>query len=264
MPEPETIPGAAEVWVADDIAQADGSAVASWVGRIHGWSLAQAVGGKRPLYHSASTILNGQAAVMFDGTDDELLYTAADAVSTADTGHVFVVCESDGSLFGAHNQILWCTVNNVPGSHHLYGSFSEPGSGPPASLETAFRDTDAGTFNEVQTTDILDLATGYLLEVSSDGVEWHLHAQNCRIDTTAIVGVNGGQWFGDLSSRDLFCVGALEELGTFTPFHGEIAAVIVIDGVLSNDDRSALNSWAIQKYGLALGCLEWHLDGIYW
>src|SRR4051812_46109678 len=88
---PEDIAGAVGVWVADDIAISDGSAVSSWVDRIASHSLAQATGGQQPLYRTSG--IGGQPAVDFDGTDDLLRYAAA--LSTASSGSVFVVMRAD-------------------------------------------------------------------------------------------------------------------------------------------------------------------------
>lgn len=235
---PENIVGAVEVWVADDIAISDGTAVSSWVGRVAASSLAQASAGQKPLYRTSS--INSQPAVDFDGTDDLLRY--AGTLSTAASGHVFVVMEAD--VVGARD--FWSSSDE--GSTVNYLAADANSAGVPIDMVV---NDNSGTENYFHGT-ALTTATPYFLEWASTGTAYGLRINGTARALTFATGANNGKWFSAVSGRDNFVLGALKQSSEIRFHNGRIATAIVVDGVMSAGDRTSLNAWVTAKYGITL------------
>lgn len=237
---PEAIVGAVEVWVADDVALSGGAAVPSWVGRVGGRALAQVDVAKQPVFAVAG--VGGQPSVNFDGTDDLLRYPLSDAVSIAASGHIFVIMDP-GDVSGTKT-----VCNSASESSSGYSFRSQLRNGKVYGVQSN-GDTADGAEGDVS----LVAATDYLVEWASTGSTYEWRVNNAPQILNFIVGSNTGDWFADTTSRDNFVVGAQKvATGEGAFFNGKVAAVIVVDGTISSDDRAALNSWVTAKYGITL------------
>jgi hypothetical protein len=239
---PELIIDAAAVWIADDIALADGASVSSWVDRIGGYDLAQATGAKQPTYRT--TGIAGHPAVDFDQSDDMLVYTAASAVTTATSGHVFLVLRAVG-VSGA-TRYVWSRADNqstlvdrIVGAYNDLGFYFAQWASFP-------------TIDEVQATTTPPVnGDDYLVEWASTGTAYDMRV-NGTVQTLNIQqGSNNGDWFGDTPGRDHFVLGGLKHSGETGHTGADVAALIVVDGAISSDDRDNLYAWA-ERYGLSL------------
>jgi hypothetical protein len=247
---PEDVAGAVACWVADDCsAVGDGNPVANWVDRIGGKTLTHPTAARRPLYRAVSN-LGSQPALDFDGSNDILYYTAADAISTALSGHVFIVIRGDQ----LENRSPWGTFDvgsSFTGGFYLAGVATN-------RLRLA-HEVQTGTDDEVRVAASNSIATNtdYLWEVSSDGSAWQIR-QNGAVQTLAVeIGSNTGDWFGDSPNRDNFVVGgqkynAAVDTHEFSVWDGRIAMVLVVDGPISAGDRTALHAWVAAKYGITI------------
>lgn len=242
MAEPETITGAVEAWVADDIAITDGTAISSWVGRVAASNLAQATGGKQPIYRTSG--INSQPAVDFDGTDDILRY--AGTLSTALSGHVFVVVRYDNPG-AASNDLAWSSSDEATTNHWLFGDHIASGSPAMDMFQQ-----DGGSGDEVFGGTNLASATDYLLEWSSSGSAWVLRKNGAAESLSVATGANSGDWFGDVSGRDNFVLGAFKRTTEGGFLDGKIAAVVIVDGTISDADRFAFYDWIEAKYGITM------------
>lgn len=235
--EPENIVGAVEVWVADDLALADADPVSSWTGRIAGSSLAQS-GGKRPVYDLDG--IGGQPSVNFDGTDDVLRY--AGTLTTGLSGHVFIVAYAAISAI----RVAWATSDEASGAHFLLGAYQANPSG------TVWFDNYEGGEDFLTAVPTLGVTTPMLLEWASTGTAYEFRENNSVRALTVGAGADSGDWFGDFTARDNFTVGAWKQTAEYFFWNGRIAAVIVVDGTISADDRAALNAGGAGKYGITL------------
>lgn len=242
--EPENIAGAIEVWVADDIGLSDGAAVSSWVGRIGGDDAAQATGSKQPLYRT--TGIGGQPAVDFDGTDDALIYTAADGGLTGDSGHVFAVVLFDGlgGTYGEH--VVWETADVASNTRYVQGTVISTGK-PRVS------ERNASTVDEVEGGTSLGTGVGYFLEWRSTDTAYELRVDAALESLTVITGANSGDWYSQAGLRDNLAFGSTGGLSQSLYLNGKIAALVFVGGSISALDRNALHWWVQQKYGISLG-----------
>lgn len=234
--EPEDITGAVAVWVADDIAQGDGTAVAAWADRISGLSLAQATGSKQPLYRT--TGLAGRPAVDFDGSDDLLRYGGQ--VSVASSGSVFIVHN-----FDAFEAVLWSANDEASTVRSLLSYL------PNSSQKFDIEQNDNGTAGGVAANHTVSVATDYLWEWQSLDTSYELWYNGVRASKITGAGDNG-RWFADTSAVDNFVVGAWKTTSESLRYNGRVAAVVVVDGIISDADRNALYEWVQTRYGIDL------------
>lgn len=216
--QPENVPDMAGVWVADDLALADGAAVSSWVDRVQSANLAQATGTKQPLYRATSALAS-QPAVDFDGVNDLLRY--AGELTHRDGGHIFVVCRLDVSTGG----ITVATADETSGGHHLYQGFNSGGTG---RIEVAAPDSAT---NWLQSADsAVTTATDYLIELNSNGTVWEVRVNGVvKSLSTILHGSNKGLWFDDIANRDNVTVGALKTNTEVGFLNGLIATVLIVN-----------------------------------
>lgn len=240
--EPEDVVGAAACWVADDCsAVGDGNAITNWVDRVAAFTLTQGTSGNRPLYRSSG--IGGAPAVDFDGSNDLLRY--AGTVSTANTGHVFAVAYHDAGT-GA-TQAYWCSGDEATDENFILGSRYE------TNTTLAVQSTIAGQTDWVRGNTTISLTTAYLLEWASDGSDYAERVNNTVQTRTVLGGADTGDWFGDVSGRDNFVLGALKlNFGGANHANVRLGMVLVVDGAISSDDRSALGDWVSSKYSITL------------
>jgi hypothetical protein len=221
-------------WLADDIAQGDGTAVSSWVARVGGYNATQGDGSKQPTYRTAGPA--SQPAVDYV-SGDSLAYAAANAISTASAGHVFAVAMVDDTSV---NAFIWSSSDEVSGTRFLYGM-----NALSARLRVGQRNNDVqGVFTSTLT---VPEAVPCLLEWSSLDAIYQLAVDNTSDN------VGNGDWFGDTSDRDNFTLGGIKT-GTFEEQLTDvsISMLLVVDDPITTDERTALNAWVSGKYSIAL------------
>jgi hypothetical protein len=216
------------------------------VDRIGSFDAAQADSGKQPLYRTSG--IGGQPAVDFDGSNDQLVYAAADPVSTAQSGHVFAVVLADSP-----GLTVWSSGSNLAQNRYIYGVFragNPLGTGDWIQIGQRNNDTADTVLSEATAT-VINVA--YLTEWASDAADYHLRIDNALQSLAVTNGTDSGDWFGDTTSRAWFTFGCIKHAGLeLSRFDGKIAMLLVVDGAISSGDRTALNSWVADKYGITL------------
>lgn len=241
MPEPEEIASVAGVWVADDIAQSDGTAVSSWLDRTSSRNLAQATSSKQPLYRT--TGVSTEPGVDFDGIDDLLVYAQGNALSIAGSGHVFAVFQIDS--FAAHGSV-WGSRDHLDTGEDLRGSVLTTG-------DVQFR--QRANFAGADTYEVdanLATSTAYLVEWASDGSSYSCQVNGVSQSLIITGGSDTGDWFADVPGRDSFTVGGLKADIETSFLNGRVGTVVVVNGAISLNDREDFYEWVEVKYGIDL------------
>lgn len=238
---PENISGVVEVLVASDIAQSDGSSIASWVGRVASSSFAQSTGTKQPTYRTSS--INTHPAADFDG-GDILVY--AGTLTTANTGHVFVLVHFDDISV---QRALVTSDDNAGTADSIVFQANNLGSGAPQVYKTQAvggLTSRTGPSNSLTTTPV------YLIEYNSDGSTWQVRI-NGVVRSTTLLGSHDGDWFGDVPNRDHVTVGGLRLNGSDSNFlDGQVGVVVIVDGAISDSDRDQFYQWLNSNYGTTI------------
>lgn len=171
---------------------------------------------KRPLY---DTDAHASGYAIFDGTNDLLVYTAANAISTASSGEFYCVIRPS-SVTGT--QAIFCTADEATATKLL--SIQLNG----AYLEIA--QNDGGTEDRVTaTTTAMSIGTSYVIGVISTGTAWQLRVNGISETLTVASGTNSGDWFGDTSARDNATLGARKTTTENTFLNGYIGEAFLID-----------------------------------
>jgi hypothetical protein len=236
---PPTPANASAVWWADDIAQADGSQVATWTDRINNISVIQATANARPLYAIAG--VNGRPSVNFDGSNDFL--GLGSSLSSALAGSVVAVVQINNPLLG---QSVWSSSCSSENYRYILGTSRYNTGG-----EVETQQANGGSDDIVRGSVSVPAMTLAVLEWSSSGTAY-MHRLNNSVSTMMVgAGTNSGDWFGDVSLTNRWSIGALVRLGgTISFFGGKIAYLGVFDSPLSTQDRYDLYKWIEQYYGI--------------
>ena len=240
--EPEDVAGAVACWIADDCsAVGDGNALTNWVDRKNSLTVTQGTEANRPLYRA--TGIGGQPAVDFDGANDMLQYVAADPVSVALSGHVFMVLRPDAVGL---QQSPWGSADHSSNTQQVQ---TRVGTGD--NLE--FFQVNADTHDYIRGNGTILANNNYLAEWASTGSAYQLRLNGTGQSLTQVLGANTGDWFGDTPGRDSFCIGSIRAaVGFDNFFNGKIAMLLVVDGAISAGDRAALHAWVAAKYGITI------------
>lgn len=242
---PEDIDFTKAFWLADDIAQTEGSAVLAWPDRGPGnHPLGQSTGGSQPVYRTAG--INGQPAVDFDGSAD-FMFTSS-LISSNIKGSVFTVCVVDALQESA----LWGSVDEISSTRYMVGTLRTVASANTMASEQ--RDFgDASPDQNRAPTNQITTATAYFQEWRSTGSAYDFRINGASQTITTLAGSNNGDWFGDVTNRDNFSVGA-QKFGTPSGFfNGKIGFVIVNDQAdIDAFDRARLYEWVSAKYGITV------------
>jgi hypothetical protein len=241
---PPTPANASAVWWADDIAQADGSQVATWTDRVNNISVTQATLSARPLYDANG--LNGKPSVSFDGIDDFL--TVNNLISNSSVGCVVTV----SFLTKKNNSALWATGRGYseawPENYMMGVSVTEG-----MRMQHNNSNTSPASADVVRTT---DSSTDIMIyEWSTNGLSWNMRKDNFPQALTATARTNSGEWFQQIPSRTTFSLGACPYGQVPAPYHnnffgGSIAYIGVFDAPLSTQDRYDLYKWIESYYGI--------------
>lgn len=231
-PGPDSITGLLRWLVADDVAQTDGSNVASWPDRVAGGATTQATSGLQPTLQTAE--LNGHAVVRFDGTDD-WMSTPSTALTSDLT--VIAICK-------------FATATPTRGPVGLDGSggrvfimrYDFPASVPTATL-VSYNST-TGTVNDGQapyTPTDWNVITG----VRS------ANASQTFVNGTSAAATTGTAGLVGRSGSFSIAVGRADTFGaTYLP--GDIAEVLVYNHALDATERAVVHTYIQDTYGITV------------
>lgn len=243
---PEAITGCPECWVPDDAsAVGNGNPVSSWSSRTLAHAMT-ATTTKRPTY--SATALNGQPGLTFVAANSQILaYTAANALSTSNTGSIFVLFKITAATAGA--QTLWSTADTGTANFYLMGQVN-------TALKVRYQQKNNDTADQIDGFNALATGTLFLVEWQSTGTEIIMRINGVNIGAyNWVTGSNNGDWFvgTDTPNRDNFCAGGLKRNTESGYFNGVLGPIIPVNGIISDADRLELYHQVNDKYGMSVG-----------
>lgn len=206
------VPGLLYRWRADSIAQADGTAVASWEAKTGGVALGQTTAANQPTYHTAG--IGGKPSVRFDGVDDIL---SGAITSRAQPVTIVAVTKSD-VLPVSHRQLYHLGVEMMAHENDVWTGYAG------AELYGGAVTVDPAV--------VTIIADGGSSVIYKDG-------------TGATPGNLGTSGLGSTAY-----VGGHPSLSR--PWDGDVAEILVYDHVLTADERSAVHSYVQDRYGITV------------
>jgi hypothetical protein len=216
---------------------ADAAAVSSWADRSgQGLDVAQATGSKQPTYRVG--VLNGRPVVRFAGTDDILVRSGAPPF-TGQAGSVFAV------------------VNLVATTGHIVSSGDEGAGTDRLSLLVSSGKLRlvvqvGGSANSLDGDTTLSTGVTYVVSAHSTGSAYSSYVNGVLQTLTVLAGSNDGTWWGDLTLLDNLTVGALKVAAEASFLTGDIGRVLVYDQALAAGERTRIERWLGQRYGVVL------------
>lgn len=221
LPAPPSLPWQAAFW-ADDIAVADGAAVATWADRSgYGRDLTQATSGARPTFRATSSLFNGRAAVEFDGSDD-LLRTSAWIAQSQPYSYVLLfqprTLATYNTFMDQQANVSGATFGIESGAWVLYGGSSTWSAGSPS----------AGT----------TYAARALLNAASSSV--NANGSSITSGTNIGVGQSNGLTLGSSRGSSNFAAITVAFAGVY------------IGNITAHANWSMFTAWVAAQYGLTL------------
>ena len=235
---PPDITDAVAVWWAGDLSLADNAGVASWTDRVSSITVSPVT--DNPTYQLFA--LNGQPAVLFDGTND--VFTTTNTVSTSADGCVVAVLATSEV---DDQQAIWSSSDGSVLNRYITGSIG--------LNNLRVRQYNADTLDDVEGGSLPAINTLTAFEWSSNGSAYTLRINNTPETLSTVSGSNTGDWFSDVSGRDNFTIGGLD-LNNAGPIFllmnpdTYLGYLGVFDSPLSTDDRTALYNWISLTYGI--------------
>lgn len=181
----------------------------------------QSTAGSKPTFKTNR--INGKPSYQFDGTDD-FWELASDILSGETEGEIFIVLKLDAEPTASGKDGLWKMDGD--GTNACHYSFNSNGELYEAWGSTARKSTGVNPTP--------DLTQWRLYNVSSKASEYKIRLDGTEIYTTA--------------TNTFSSMGATRNLGRSVGlfgnayFKGEIAAVVIVDAVLSSTDRDAIEA----------------------
>jgi len=237
-----------QLWLlADDIAGNDGDAVASWVSKEgNAYDFAQATADKKPLLKKAANGINSKNTVLFDGSNDLLVYPSAN-ISNASQGTVFAVIRFTAAIPNAAHDLL--TSRDEAGTTNFLLLRAYLTNAIP-NMHIYQRNND--TLDQIKGSTNFVAATPYLLAWISSGVAYTMRVGGSNETIVVSGGSNNGDWYGDTAGRDNFVVGASKSTTEANFLKGDVAEIIMYDTGLSAGNIALIEESLADKYGIAL------------
>lgn len=219
--------GLAMWFKADTLGLADGTAVSTWADQSgNALDLTQATSGNRPLCKTA--ILNGLPVVRFDGVNDYLIRTTANALFTSSAYSIFVVAVPRGGA-GAFRGI----VGNPGGTTNGYVLYASNAN----TLQINYAGANTGT-------GAVAVGTPFVGATTCDGSNTIVYLNGASAGSrtaTYTPPTVGGE----------FIIGANRQLLEF-PFSGDVAEVVLYNRVVNSTERAAVTAYLGAKYGITV------------
>jgi hypothetical protein len=207
-----------QVWLdANQIVSTDGTAVTTWADSSgNGHDFTQGTAGFRPTYQTGE--LNGLPVVRFDGSDDWLgggdlsaVFPTAATVLTVFTPNT----DAEYTIY-MHNSSNGFWRETTTGNGYFHTFLAARIAGYPATMP------NSGT----HMVSLISSASTY--NVWLDGVDKGAQAANYEAGIFHVVGTDGGSG----------------------PLAGDVAEVLVYAAALSTEDRTAVEAYLTEKWGL--------------
>lgn len=217
----------------------DNGAVSIWNDQSGGnHHFSQSTASKRSVYDV--NILNGINAIDFDGTDDLLVFTEANALSTATSGAFFcIVTPQASTLTGA----IFSTCDTGVSDEYF-------GIATILGIPCILQQNTSGTQNVTMGTTVLASGTSYILSFISDGSAWRIRVNGVEETLQVTSGANNGNWIGDTANRDNAAIAAVKNDTENTFWNGRIFHPVLLDGPVTEKQITDTEAWLSSISGL--------------
>ncbi len=219
----------------------DEDQVQQWLSKEgNAYAFVQETAAKKPTFNAADSNFANRPTLTFEGSDDLLRY--AGELTTATAGTAFVVA-----------------IRGAAGALHTYLSSSdEAGDAEYLKLGAAAANDHLYTQDSTDADDILSSGTAvgasaFIHTWISSGAGISLRNNGAVDALTVDGGANNGDWFGDCTGRDNFCIGALKRnAGEADQYNGQLAEIVVYDRELTLSEIRVVERYLAARYHIAL------------
>ena len=239
---PNSIPGLG-FWLESDygITKDGSNAVSEWADRsTNGYALSQATGANQPIW--TANEYGNMPGIIFDGTNDSLSRNVANPFGSVQNFTCFIVLKARinddvESIFSlddvATDSNSWFLTKRALAQGNAFSTNNVLG----------------GTNNIVYGNTVINDNLPHCCISESNGSTWTERTD--RIDQTlTTIGSNTGQAPGDFAVLDNINLGLLNRL-TKSNFYSNLAAVLLYTSQLSTSDRTKVENYLINKYGVS-------------
>ncbi len=195
--------------------------------------------------HTGGSI-NSLNTLIFDGADDYMQNTTAGGTLTGTKGTIFIV-NKIGTLDGLANVAL-CSANTAVANSYIIFGIDRGSPTPNPSIQSQ----NTG-LNWIYGDTTLTTATPYIHRFSSNDTNWVMAVDGVVQGETVGGGSDTGIWFGDVASRNNMAVGAIVRSTVSNRYDGELAEIIVYDGVdLTAQNVTDVETYLADKWGVTI------------
>jgi hypothetical protein len=219
----------------------DGDPIAAWTDQSsNAKAFIQATIAKRPTYRAAG--INGRPAIEFDGVDD-LLVLAEDYLSGSE-GTVIAAIELSASP--SNQQVVLASGDESVGLRATELRAYYDGTNSNAAL----RFDDNTNDNIIRGDTEVSASTTYIQAWLSDGSAYTLRVNGTEQTPTQVSGLDNGNWFGDVTSKDSVSIGAYKRASEAGFLKGKLSELLVYDRELSAIELAGVERYLLLKYGV--------------
>ena len=209
----------------------DGGSIARWRDKsTSGKDFKQATSGNRPILKIATQ--NGRNSVRFDAIDDFMEMDATFSGLTAATYFIVLKIAVDPptveSKTGHPIMFIYNDIRNGGASHYTY-------------LDGNIYDTSMTTSRKTVGNPSPNLTNFHLYNVSATSNSWTARLNKTQLFTTAT---------NTFSQEERTIGRSVGSNAVFYYFNGDISELIVYNSVLSANDRTSIENYLYQKWGL--------------
>ncbi len=221
---------------------ADGDVVGTWQDQSgNGNDFSQTTASKKPEFKTSQ--INSKDVVRFDGIDN--LLTAPNFSSVLE-GSIFVTYQLTAALADFSN--LLSTSDEASDTEFFLARPFDFAVNP--NLIIANR--RGVPEDKVKGDTIIVAATVYLSTFRSNNIAYTMRVNGNDETIGILTGANTGSWFGDISARDNFTVGALKRLAEVGFLKGDIRQMLVYDTNIAGADLSNVENFLALDAGVTL------------
>jgi hypothetical protein len=226
-------------------AVSDGDMVGLWKDQSgNGYDVSQGTDDKKPLLKLTTNGINNKPVLLFDGSNDILIRTVANWLSSDSSGCAFIVINLTSPL--QDYQYLLCTADQADVVCYVF--FSPYVDSSHIHTEIGQRNNDTATFVDGNKT-ILAGST-YVIKFGSNGIAYNQRCNGEDLIVSARAGNDNGDWFADSANRDNLTVGGMKRTSEQYFVKGKIAEILVYGVNLSGANLARVENYLRSRYGV--------------
>jgi hypothetical protein len=226
------------------VASTEGN-VETWIDATdNGFDFTQSDPGKRPAL--VEDAINGHPALRFDGEDDRFIREDALGIPNDSARTLVVVCKLT-DLAARSPYLMQGRFDATGSSSNSYGleanTYNTAGERFGLYLISVAKDSELATDTNYNV-HVLRTADASSLSAMEESTTYHVNGQQIPFDDTS-----GGVRNSPLEA-DSTAIGSFQQSDPSALMHGEIAEIFVFDRALPDQERAALETSLLDKYGL--------------